>query len=220
MYPNLEIRLLPDGEVVKGVRMSVPDGVYALEFACECVSARGGYGDPWAAVARNRLLPGGTKEQILNLVAREPKTIAQLAKSLKLSQPSVHTHVSEMMASELLRESVEWEKKYPTERYYEPNFPVVTSEERAEFEAACDELAERVATLFARSVPKLERAFGKTGLKEKGWDFQDLAQYLYARVQRRARVALEESGALPRPRKHRNGSDWLFWAEESKDGGV
>src|SRR5687768_13531083 len=108
--------------------MSVPEGRRRLEFACECVSAAGGYGDPWAAVAQNRLLPDGTKEKILTLVSREPRTIAQLAGELELSKPSVHAHVSEMVASELLRVSEAWEKKHPSERYYEPGFPVVPAE--------------------------------------------------------------------------------------------
>jgi hypothetical protein len=39
--------------------------------------------------------------------------IAQLADELGLSRPSVHAHVGEMLASELLRESAASEKKYP-----------------------------------------------------------------------------------------------------------
>src|SRR6185503_19214825 len=112
--------------------MTVPAGFKGLRFPCECVSSRpGGYSDPWAEITKNKLLPNGTKEEILNLVAREPKTISQLAEALKLSLPSVHTHINDMMKSELLRESEEWEKNYPTERYYEPNFPVFKAEECA-----------------------------------------------------------------------------------------
>lgn len=196
--------------------MSTSEERKGLQFACECVSSRGGYSDPWAGVAQNYLLPDGTKEQILNLVAERPKTIAQLAKSLKLSQPSVHTHVGEMMRSELLRESEEWEKRYPTERYYEPNFPVVKHEERAEFEAICHELSKRVAALFEKNRPRMERAFKKTNLNERGWEFADIAQYLYAQVQRGARQILEERGALPLREKHKNGAEWLFWAEETE----
>src|SRR5919205_4172387 len=118
-----------------------------LRFPCECVSAQGGYSDPWAAISQKKLLPDGTKEEILNSVTKEPKTIAQLAKELGLSQPSIHRHISEMMASELLRESEEWERRYPTERYYEPNFPVVRAEERTEFDDVCREMAGRVAEL-------------------------------------------------------------------------
>ena len=187
-----------------------------LQFACECVSAQSGYSDPWAAIAQDNLLADGTKERILNLVAERPKTIAQLAKSLKLSQPSVHTHVGEMMRSELLRESEEWEKRYPTERYYEPNFPVVKGNEREEFETICREMSERVASLFEKNRPRMERAFRKTDLKGRGWEFPDIAQYLYAHVQRGARQILEERGALPPRQKHKNGAEWVFWAEETE----
>src|ERR1051325_10618396 len=126
--------------------MTVPAGRDGLCFACECVSAkRAGYSDPWSAIARNKLLPDGTKEEILNLVARAPKTISQLAEALELSPPSIHAHIGDMLKSELLREAVEWEKSHPTERYYEPNFPVVTAEEREEFASACREMAGQFA---------------------------------------------------------------------------
>lgn len=197
--------------------MAVPDDLKGLRFACECVSAREkGYSDPWANIAQNKLLPNGTKEEILNLVAHEPKTISQLAEALHLSPPSIHTHVGDMMKSELLRESEEWEKKYPTERYYEPNFPVIKAEEHAEFEGVCQEMAERVADLFEKKRPQLERAFNKTGLAERGWTFSDVAQYLYATVQRGARELLEERDVLPPRSGHANGVEWNFWAEEPK----
>lgn len=195
--------------------MADPNEYKGLRFACECVSSQSGYGDPWASISQKKLLPDGTKEGILNSVAREPKTIAQLAKELDLSQPSIHRHIGEMMVSELLRESEEWERKYPTERYYEPNFPVVRADERAEFEAICREMAERVADLFEKRRKQLESAFDKTDLANRGWGFQDIAQYLYASVQRGARELLEQRGTLPPREKHRNGAEWLFWAEEA-----
>ncbi|PYS78510.1 MAG: hypothetical protein DMF66_06160 [Acidobacteria bacterium] len=195
--------------------MAVPDELKGLRFACECVSARGkGYSDPWANISQNKLLPNGTKEEILNLVAREPKTISQLAEALELSPPSIHTHINDMVKSELLRESEEWEKRYPTERYYEPNFPVIKAEEHAEFEAVCQELAKRVADLFEKKRAQLERTFNKTDLAERGWAFSDITQYLYAAVQRGARELLEERGVLPTPEQHQNGVRWVFWAEE------
>jgi DNA-binding transcriptional ArsR family regulator len=195
--------------------MSSEKGYKRLRFPCECVSAQGGYSDPWASISQNKLLPDGTKEEILNIVARVPMTIAQLAKELGLSQPSIHRHVSEMMASEILRESEEWERKYPTERYYEPNFPVVKAGERAEFEAICRDMAGRVADLFEKRREHLEGAFDKTDLAERGWVFSDLTQYLYATVQRNARELLEQRGLLPLREKRRNGAEWLFWAEEA-----
>lgn len=195
--------------------MADPNEYKGLRFACECVSSQTAYGDPWASISQKKLLPDGTKENILNSVAREPKTIAQIAKELDLSQPSIHRHIAEMIASELLRESEEWERRYPSERYYEPNFPIVKADERAAFEATCKEMAERVADLFEKRRTKLESAFVKTDLANRGWGFADIAQYLYASVQRGARELLEERGTLPLREKHRNGAEWVFWAEEA-----
>ena len=195
--------------------MTIPRGHKGLYFPCECVSALNkGYSDPWAEIAKHKLLPNGTKEQILNLVVDEPKTLSQLAHALSLSPPSVHAHVTDLMKSELLRESVEWEKKYPTERYYEPNFPVFKAEECDEFRSLCDEMAEQVAALFQRKQAKFERAFRKTGLAEHGWEFSDVTQCLYANIQRKARTALEQQGLLKPRDKHANGAEWIFWAQE------
>jgi DNA-binding transcriptional ArsR family regulator len=200
--------------------MSIPDGFEGLRFACECVSSRrGGYSDPWAGIAKNKLMPDGTKEEVLNLVAQEPKTISQLAQALDLSAPSVHTHVTEMMKSELLREAVEWEKAHPAEKYYEPNFPVLKAEARAEFEKVCAALSEQVADLFEKKLPQMERAFGQTDLIKEGWAFSDVTQYLYACVQRGARQVLEERSTLQPCEKHKNGVAWVFWAERPVDEG-
>ncbi len=197
--------------------MTVPDGYRGLRFPCECVSAGGGgYSDPWTDITKKKLLPNGTKEEILNLVAREPKTISQLADALDLSPPSVHTHINDLMTSELLRESVEWEKKYPAERYYEPNFPVFKAKECAEFMTLCEEMAEQVVKLFERKRSKLERAFRRTGLADQGWEFSDITQCLYANMQRGARTLLEQRGVLSPREKHANGAEWIFWAEEPK----
>ena len=195
--------------------MTIPEDHQALQFPCECVSAaRGGYSDPWADITKRKLLPNGTKEEILNLVAREPKTISQLADALKLSAPSVHTHINDMIKSELLRESVEWEKKYPAERYYEPNFPVFAAKDCAEFLEVCEEMAEKLAALFERKEPHLKRAFNRTTLPQRGWDLTDVTQCIFANVQRAARTLLEERGLLQPAEKHANGASWIFWAEE------
>lgn len=97
--------------------------------------------------------------ELRHSVWREPKIIPQLAAALELSPPSVHTHLSDMMKSELLRESEDCERRYPTECYYELNFPVVKASERAEFEALCQEMAERVADLFEKKRLQMERVF-------------------------------------------------------------
>jgi DNA-binding transcriptional ArsR family regulator len=189
-----------------------------LRFPCECVSGLpGGYTDPWADITKRKLLPNGTKEQILTIVAEEPKTISQLAQALSLSAPSVHTHINDMLESELLRESEEFEKKHPSERYYEPNFPVFKQEDCAEFMSLCDEMAEQLAALFERRQAKIERAFRNTSLPGQGWKLSDVTQCLYANMYRNARTLLEQRGLLGPRVKHKNGADWIFWAEQRED---
>ena len=186
-----------------------------LRFPCECVSGLpGGYTDPWADITKKKLLPNGTKEQILSLLADEPKTLSQLAHALSLSPPSVHTHINDMLKSELLRESEQFEKRHPTERYYEPNFPVFKAEECGEFRGLCEEMAQQLATLFQQRRKKMERAFRKTSLADQGWELSDVTQCLYANMYRGARTLLEQRGLLASPAKHANGAEWIFWAEE------
>src|SRR5712691_6455638 len=200
--------------------MTVPAGFKGLHFPCECVSSRpGGYSDPWAGITKNKLLPNGTKEEILNLLAQGPNTITQIAEILGLSAPSVHTHVSDMLRSELLREAFEMEKIHPAERYYEPNFPVFKAEECAEFRALCEEMSKELVTLFERKQKKIERAFNKTDLPQKGWETSDITQCLYANMYRGARTQLEQRGLLTPREKHANGVQWIFWAEEPEPNG-
>lgn len=197
--------------------MTADDGK-GLRFPCECVSGlASGYTDPWADVARKKLLPNGTKEQILNLVADEPKTLSQLAQALNLSAPSVHTHINDMLKSELLRESEEFEKRHPSERYYEPNFPIIKAEECAEFQSLCDEMAQQLASLFERRRARMERAFRNTTLPDHGWKFLDITHCLYTNMYRNARTLLEGRGLLASRVKHTNGAEWIFWAEEREN---
>jgi DNA-binding transcriptional ArsR family regulator len=192
---------------------------HQLLFPCECVSARtDNYSDPWAPVSRNRLFSDGTKEEIMNLVADRPMTISQIAKALKLSVPSIHKHVIELLDSELLRDSIEWEKLHPKERYYEPNFPVVKAAECQAMEQVFSDVTAAVVDLFEGARPRFEKAFEASGLSDKGWKFEDLSQCAFARIQRTARRKLEERGSVKPPQPHRNGVRWSFWAEQTASG--
>ena len=150
----------------------------------------------------------------MTLLAEEPKTISQLAQALNLSAPSVFTHINDMLQSELLRESEEFEKRHPSERYYEPNFPVFRTEECAEFRELCEEMAKQLAALFEQHRGKMEQAFRKTKLPAEGWELSDVTQCLYANMYRSARSLLEERGLLRTRQPHANGAEWVFWAEE------
>ncbi|HYJ85035.1 MAG TPA: winged helix-turn-helix domain-containing protein [Pyrinomonadaceae bacterium] len=200
--------------------MSVPAGFKGLRFPCECVSSRpDAYSDPWAEITKNKLLPNGTKEEILNALAQGPKTITQIAEVLGLSAPSVHTHVSDLLRSELLREAVEWEKTHPAERYYEPNFPVFKAAECAEFRTLCEEMSRELVAIFEKKLQKMEDAFRKTALSQQGWKLSDISHCLYANMYRGARTQLEEAGLLSPRERHKNGAAWIFWAEETETNG-
>lgn len=191
-----------------------------LFFACDCISSRReNYGDPWSTIAKNRLIVDGTKEKIINLVAQQPRTISQIAKELNIAAPSVHTHIGELLGSELVRDSEEWEKLHSKERYYEPNFPVIWMDDRAKFDEICSELGEQVAEIFEKAVPRFENAFNGTSMEDEGWKVNDLTQYLYACVQRGARRRLEQKGLVNTAEPRKNGIEWVFWAEEPKSNG-
>lgn len=194
--------------------MSISNGRLKLRFPCDCVSGRKeNYGDPWSDVTKNKLFSDGTKEEILNLVAEEPKTISQLAKAINLSAPSIHKHVNELLSSELIRDSIEWEKLHPKERYYEPNFPVVRAEECEGLHEICEKMSESIADLFTSARPQFERAFTESGVAGSGWTFDDLSQCVFARIQRNARELLEQRGLVSPPKRHQNGAVWTYWAE-------
>ncbi len=148
-------------------------------------------------------------------MAQGPNTITQIAEALGLSAPSVHAHVSDMLRSEPLREAVAREKTHPAERYYEPNFPVIKEHGTAELCELCDDLSVKMADIFKKQRRKLEKAFRATSLADRGWDLSEVAQCVFARVQRGPRHRLEQEGMLVSAKSHRNGVDWLFWAEES-----
>jgi hypothetical protein len=76
-----------------------------------------------------------------------------------------------------------------------------------------------MVTLFEKHGQKMERAFRKTGLADKGWELSDVTQCLFANMYRGARSRLEQKGLLSARKKHANGARWIFWAEEPERNG-
>lgn len=91
---------------------------------------------------------------------------------------------------------------------------MIKASDRAVLDPLCQVLAKRLADSFESKRAQLESALGKTSLPQEGWEYSDVSQYLFACVQRGARELLEERGLLPHREKHKNGAEWLFWAEE------
>ena len=80
-------------------------------------------------------------------------------------------------------------------------------------------MSKELVTLFERKQKKIERAFHKTGLPQKGWETSDITQCLFANVYRGARTLLEQRGLLSVRERHANGAQWNFWAEEVQTNG-
>ncbi len=192
------------------------ENLHKLRFACSCASAADVADDPWSTVSKQGKLNDGSKELILNAVYLRPRTIAQLAQLLTLSQPTVHRHIREMLASDLVREVDvgDEERGWAVERYYRPNFPVVLASHRREFLPAIEEIAHEFAEDFRDRLASLSEVFSRIDSPDPQARFEDLLHYLYTTAVRMARNRLEEEGALPPWPVHPDGSRWIWWAEE------
>ena len=188
-----------------------------LQFACDCVSSlHNAIRDPWSHVARAGLLSGETKEIIINKTYRQPKTVTQLAKEIGLSQPAIFKHVKEMLASEMMRvaDLSNQEKAYRIEQYFEPNFPILFIEDVTHLEPACKKIAHKVAEVYREHRNDLEDAFVGTSLQDRGYNVEDILDYLYSKIRRMAREILDEQGFFSELPAHKDGSQWVYWAEE------
>jgi hypothetical protein len=192
---------------------------HRLRFACACACALPRAEDPWVAVVNQRKLNDGTKELILNAIYRRPRTITRLAEVLGISAPAVHRHVADLLADELIQEvdGAAPGRTRSGERYYAPAFPVVLAADRARLQPALDDLAEAVAVAVRARRGALAAAVAATGLPARGASSETLRHYCYATATRLARERLEASGDLPAWPEHRDGSRWVWWAEEADE---
>lgn len=184
-----------------------------MKFPCDCISSTPACEEPWARVAKEGMFKDGTREEILNLLHEKPRTIAQLAKSTKLAQPTIFRHVGDLVQCGLLKEFDPDERDYVVERYYKPNFPVVTQSDQQLFEKDVARLAEEVADLLSRSLPALREQFESSAASKEHWTFEEFAHYLIHRIQREARQQLEAKGVLATTVSD-SKRDFVFWAKE------
>jgi DNA-binding transcriptional ArsR family regulator len=188
-----------------------------LQFACDCVSyLHDIIRDPWSYVSRAGLISSETKEIILNKTYRQPRTVTQLAKEIGLSQPAIYKHVQELLASDMLREAdlPDEEKTYRIEKYYEPNFPVLLREDVAQLEPVCRKVAQRIAEIYWEHRDELQEAFVGCSLESRGFTLEDILDFVYSKIRRLGRKILDEQGFFSELPTHRDGSRWVYWAEE------
>ncbi len=184
-----------------------------VKFPCDCISSTPACEEPWARVAKEAMFKDGTREEILNLVHDKPRTIAQLAKVTRLAQPTIFRHVNDLVKFGLLREFDPDEKDYVVERYYKPNFPVVSRKDQKAFDDQIIAISRELADSIERYLPALKVQFGGTDAAKEGWQFGEIAQYLLHRIQREVRNRLEDKGAVAKTPADRERG-FIFWAKE------
>jgi len=147
--------------------MSSPDN--QLKFPCDCISSTPACEEPWAKVAKEGMFKDGAKENILNKLSNAPQTIAQLAKSAELAQPTVHRHINELVRHGLIKQTEIDSKNYVVERYYKLNFPVISKNDEQKYIEDINELSNEIAALMKKKIPDLKKKFFETEAISEGW---------------------------------------------------
>ena len=154
------------------------------------------------------------RERLIAALAERPQTVAQLAASFGLSQPTVLDHVRRALRDGVIIEVevAPTERRFAAERYYAPAVPVIRAQDRELIESACRAVAHDIAATMAAHRADLEAAFAMTTLAREGWTFADLGPYLDETIRRLA--SQHDTDMLPH---HPPPSHGLAWVEEVDD---
>jgi len=128
------------------------------------------------------------RERLIAALAERPQTVAQLAASFGLSQPTVLDHVRRALRDGVIIEVevAAMERRFAAERYYAPSVPVIRAQDRELIGSACRAVAHDIAATMAAHRADLEAAFAMTTLAREGWAFADLGPYLDETIRRLA----------------------------------
>lgn len=155
--------------------------------------------------------PTATRNRVIAALAERPRTVAQLAQTFGLSQPTVLEQVRRALRDRLIVEVQlpEAEKRSMAERYYAPAVPVIRQPDHDLFESACRALANDLAVALTENWADLQAAFAVTHLAREGWTFDDLWPYLQETI---VRLATQRIGggvhAVP------NAAHGLVWIQD------
>ena len=139
---------------------------------------------PAAVSPAGRPLPTAVptpRERLVAALADRPRTVAQLAQTFGLAQPTMLEQVRRALRDGLIVEVQvsEEERRFPSERYYAPAVPVVREPDRELLQSACRALADDAAAAYAKNRGDVRAAFALTHLAREGWEFDDLWPYLH-----------------------------------------
>jgi len=154
------------------------------------------------------------RERLIAALAERPQTVAQLAASFGLSQPTVLDHVRRALRDGVIIEVevAPTERRFAVERYYAPAVPVIRAQDRELIESACRAVAHDIAATMAAHRADLEAAFAMTTLAREGWSFTALGPYLDETIRRLA--SQHGTDMLPPQTPPSHG---LAWVEDLDD---
>ncbi len=151
------------------------------------------------------------RERLVAALADRPRTVAQLAQTFGLSQPTMLEQVRRAVRDGLIAEVevAEEERRFPAERYYAMAVPVVRQPDRELIESACRGLADEVAAALARNWSDVHAAFAMTHLAREGWTFRDLWPYVHETIVGRVLEQVDGLGGATAVPPH-----GLAWVED------
>ncbi|HEV2109403.1 MAG TPA: winged helix-turn-helix domain-containing protein [Thermomicrobiales bacterium] len=126
------------------------------------------------------------RERLVAALADQPRTVAQLARTFSLSQPTMLEQVRRAVRDGLVVEVQvpEEERRFAAERYYAPAVPVIRGPDSELLASACRALADDVAVSLMSNLGDMHAAYAVTTLAREGWSFDDIWPYVSEMVNR------------------------------------
>jgi hypothetical protein len=84
----------------------------------------------------------------------------------------------------------------------------------SQLEPICRKVAQRIAEIYWEHRDELQQTFSGCSLESQGYALEDILDFLYSKIRRMGREILDEQGFFPDSPLHRDGSRWVYWAEE------
>jgi DNA-binding Lrp family transcriptional regulator len=167
-----------------------------------------------ARPAPSRPVPFSSRDRLVAALADRPRTVAQLAQTFGLSQPTMLEQVRRAWADGLIVEVevAPEERRFATERYYAPAVPVIRAPDAEVIESACVAVTHEMAQVLHDNWSDLLAAFAVTHLAREGWTVDDLWPYMEETIRR---LVLEEMRDIVCPAEA--PAHGLAWVEEIVD---
>lgn len=168
-----------------------------------------------ARPASSRPIPFSSRDRLVAALADRPRTVAQLAQTFGLSQPTMLEQVRRALTDGLIVEVevAPEERRFAAERYYAPAVPVIRAPDAEVIESACVAVSHEMARVLRDNWSDLLATFAVTHLAREGWKVDDLWPYVEETIRRL--VKEEIGGVVSRPAEV--PPHGLAWVEEIVD---